>query len=70
MFFLFAKKWREISVKPEVTVSRAERILSNIKKQGFDTKDKFISYDGYFCFKMFSTRKEYKNITRLYQEIL
>ena len=70
MFFLFAKKWRELSIKPETTMSETEKLISDIKKQGFDIKDKYISYDGWFCFKILSTRKEYNNITRLHQEIL
>ena len=70
MFFLFAKKWRELSIKPETTMSEAEKVMSNIKKQGFDIKDKYISYDGWFCFKILSTRKEYKNISKRYQEVL
>jgi hypothetical protein len=71
MFFLFAKKeWRELSIKPETTMSEAEKVMFNIKKQGFDIKDKYISYDGWFCFKIFSTRKEYKNISKRYREVL
>ena len=70
MFFLFAKKWRELSIKPDTTMSETEKLISDIKKQGFDITDKYISYDGWFCFKILSTRKEYKNISKRYQEVL
>ena len=71
MFFLFAKKWRELSIKPETTtMSEVDDVISDIKKQGFDIRDEYITYDGWFCFKILSTRKEYKNISKRYQEVL